>query len=174
MFRNISKEIFRLGWPMFIGQLAVMFNGVIDSVMAGHYSTLDLAAVGIGASIYASVFVTMMGVLLALSPITAQLYGTGKFADIGEEVRQTGWLTLILAAISVAILRHPEPLLWISQVAPELELRVRGYLLALSWSIPVVLLFRLFYGFTTAVSRPRMVMALNLISLALKVPFNWV
>jgi MATE family multidrug resistance protein len=174
MFRNISREIFRLGWPMFIGQLAVMFNGVIDSVMAGHYTTLDLAAVGIGTSIYASVFVTMMGVLLALSPIAAQLYGAGKFADIGEEVRQTGWLTLMLAAIAVTILRHPEPLLWISQVAPELELRVRGYLLALSWSIPAVLLFRLFYGFTTAISRPRVVMALNLIGLTLKVPFNWI
>jgi MATE family multidrug resistance protein len=174
MFRNISREIFCLGWPMFVGQLAVMFNGAIDSVMAGHYSTLDLAAVGIGTSIYASVYVSMMGVLLALSPVTAQLYGAGKFTDIGEEVRQTGWLTLILAAISVAILRHPEPLLWVSQVAPELELRVRAYLLALSWSIPAVLLFRLFYGFTTAVSRPRVVMALNLFGLALKVPFNWV
>lgn len=174
MFRNIARELFRLGWPMFIGQLAVMSNGLIDTVMAGRYSTLDLAAVGIGASIYASVFVTMMGVLLALSPVVAQLYGAEKYDKIGEEVRQTGWLTLILAVVSVTILRHPEPLLAISQLSPEIEERVRGYLDALSWSIPAALLFRLFYGFSTAVSRPRAVMALNLIGLALKVPFNWV
>jgi multidrug resistance protein, MATE family len=174
MYRNTTRELFRLGWPMFIGQLAVMGNGAIDTVMAGRYSTLDLAAVGIGASIYASVFVTMMGVLLALSPITAQLYGAGKYAEIGEEVRQTGWLTLMLALVSVAILRHPEPLLAISRLTPEVEVRVRGYLDALSWSVPAALLFRVFYGLSTAVSRPRAVMTLNLIGLALKIPFNWV
>jgi MATE family multidrug resistance protein len=174
MFRNIARELFRLGWPMFVAQIAVMGNGVIDTIMAGRYSTPDLAAVGIGASIYASVFVTMMGVLLALSPIAAQLYGATKFAEIGEEVRQTAWLTLILAVVSVTILRFPEPLLEISRLTPEVEIRVRGYLDALSWSVPASLLFRLFYGFSTAVSRPRAVMVLNLIGLALKIPFNWV
>jgi MATE family multidrug resistance protein len=174
MYRNTARELFRLGWPMFIGQLAVMSNGAIDTAMAGRYSTLDLAAVGIGVSIYATVYVTMMGVLLALSPITAQLYGAGKYAEIGEEVRQTGWLTLMLAVVSVAILRHPEPLLAISRLTPEVEVRVRGYLDALSWSIPAALLFRVFYGLSAAVSRPRAVMTLNLIGLALKIPFNWV
>jgi MATE family, multidrug efflux pump len=159
---------------MFIAQLAIMGYGVIDTMMAGRYGTLDLAAIGIGASIYATIFVTMMGVLLALTPIASQLYGAGKFADIGEEVRQTAWLTLILAVVAVALLRNPEPFLAISQLTPEVEARVRSYLDALSWSVPASLMFRVFYGFSNAVSRPRVVMTLNLIGLALKVPFNWV
>ena len=43
-------------------------NGVIDTMMAGRLSAVDLAAVGIGAAIYITVFVTAMGVLLALAP----------------------------------------------------------------------------------------------------------
>ena len=38
---------------------------------------------GIGASIYVSVFVSLMGVLLAVSPIVAQLLGARRFAEIG-------------------------------------------------------------------------------------------
>jgi MATE family multidrug resistance protein len=174
MSRTIAREMFRLGWPMFIAQIAVMLNGVIDTIMAGRYTTLDLAAIGIGNAIYISVFVAMMGVLLALSPIASQLYGAGKFAEIGEEVQQTAWLTLLLAVIAVLVLRNPGPFLHISQLDAEVELRVRSYLNALSYSVPASLMFRLFYGFSTAVSKPRVVMALNLFGLALKVPLNWV
>ena len=73
MHRRIAGELFRLGWPMFISQLAVMGNGVIETMMAGRYSTLDLAAVGIGNAIYVSVFVAAMGVLLALTPVFSSL-----------------------------------------------------------------------------------------------------
>jgi MATE family multidrug resistance protein len=40
--------------------------------------------------------------------------------------------------------------------------------------VPAALLCRVFQGFSTAISRPRVVMALNLFGLALKIPLNWV
>jgi MATE family multidrug resistance protein len=55
--RKLALEIYRLAWPVLIAQLAVMAYAVIDTMMVGHYATDDLAAVGIGASIYFSVFV---------------------------------------------------------------------------------------------------------------------
>lgn len=174
MARSVLRDIFRLGWPVFIAQIAVMANGFIDTVMAGRYSTLDLAAVGVGSSIYFSVFVAMMGVLLALSPIASQLYGAGRHGEIGEEVRQSMWLGLALAVLCVLALRFPGPFLAIAKLPPEVEAVTRGYLAAASWGVPAMLGFRIFYGFTTAVSRPRVVMALNLLGLALKVPLNWV
>ena len=81
MFKAIARDLARLGWPVLIGQLAVMINGVIDTVMSGRLSPEDLAAVGIGASIYISVFVTLMGVLIALTPVVAQLYGARRVSD---------------------------------------------------------------------------------------------
>ena len=46
MHRSIARDIARLAWPIFIAQVAILANGVIDTVMAGRYGTLDLAAVG--------------------------------------------------------------------------------------------------------------------------------
>ena len=97
MNRKLALDIYRLAWPVLVAQLAVMAYAVIDTMMAGRYATDDLAAVGIGASIYFSVFVALMGVLLAVSPIVAQLLGAGRHAEIGEQVRQGMWLTLALA-----------------------------------------------------------------------------
>jgi MATE family multidrug resistance protein len=172
--RHLLRDILRLAWPVYIAQLAIMANGVIDTVMAGHYGTVDLAAVGIGASVYVTLFVTLMGVLFAITPTVAQLHGAGRHADIGEEVRQSAWLALGLAAISIALVTHPGPLLALSELTPEVEAKTREYLRAMAWAAPASLLFRVFQAFSTAISRPRVVMVLNLAGLALKIPLNWV
>lgn len=174
MSRSIVRDILRLGWPVFVAQIAIMANSVIDTVMAGRYSTVDLAAVGIGASIYYSIFIALMGVLLALTPIASQLYGAGRHAEIGEEVRQAAWLAVVLAVACFVALRYPDPFLAFSRLEPAVEAKTRAYLEAASWGVPGQLLFRVFYGFSTAVSRPRAVMAFNIIGLAVKVPLNWV
>lgn len=174
MSKTVYGEIFRLGWPVFIGQVAVVSNGVIDTIMAGRYSTVDLAGVGVGAAIYFSVFIALMGVLLALTPIASQLYGAGRYSEVGEEVRQSVWLAMGLGIVCFALLRHPDPFFALTELPPEVEERSRGYLSAIAWGVPAALLFRVFYGFSTAVAKPRVVMALNLIGLAIKVPLNLV
>ena len=174
MFGAIARDIAKLGWPVLIAQLAVMINGVIDTVMAGRLSATDLAAVGIGASIYISVFVTLMGVLIALTPVVAQLYGAGKYADIGEEVRQSLWLGAFLTSVAFVLIYFPDPFLALAQVAPEVEVKTRSYLRTIAIGVPAMLMFRVFYSFSTAVSKPRVIMALNLVGLALKVPLNLV
>ncbi|MCK9380471.1 MAG: MATE family efflux transporter [Sulfuritalea sp.] len=172
--RSLPRELLHLAWPVLIAQAAVMANGVIDTLMAGRLSSLDLAAVGIGASIYATIFVTAMGVLLALTPVVAHHYGAGRFAEIGADVRQCAWLALALSMIAFAVLKHPDPLLNFSRLTPEVDLKVRAYLDGVAWAVPGALFFRIFFGFTTGIGRPRPVMAFNLAGLLLKAPLNWV
>ena len=172
--RSLPRELLHLAWPVMIAQAAVMANGVIDTLMAGRLSSADLAAVGIGASIYATVFVTAMGVLLALTPVVAHHYGARRFAEIGADVRQCAWLALGLSLIAFAVLKHPDLLLHFSRLTPEVELKVRAYLDGVAWAVPGVLFFRVFFGFTTGIGRPRPVMAFNLLGLALKAPLNWI
>jgi MATE family multidrug resistance protein len=141
--------------------------------MAGRYATDDLAAVGIGAAIYFSVFVALMGVLLAVTPTVAQLHGAGLHGEIGEPVRQAMWLAAALAVVSIVVYSHPEPLLAMSEAPPTVAAKVRAYLAIAAWGAPAGLAFRLFASYTMAVSLTRVMMALNLLGLALKVPLNW-
>ena len=168
----ILHRLLRLAGPVLVAQVAVVANGVIDTVMAGRISALDLAAVGVGAAIYITVFMACMGVLLALTPTVAQLYGAGRRGEIGEEVRQSAWLALMLAACGIVVLRNPEPFLLLTHLRPEVETKVRAYLEAVSWGIAPGMMFRIFYGFMTGIGRPRGIMGFNLIGLAVKVPLN--
>jgi MATE family multidrug resistance protein len=174
MNRRLALDIYRLSWPVLVAQLAVMAYAVIDTMMAGRFATDDLAAVGIGASIYVSVFIGLMGVLIAVTPIVAQLLGAGRDAEIGEQVRQGMWLALVLTAASIVVFRFPEPFLALSQPSPAVAGKVRDYLAVAAWGAPAGLAFRLFSSYTTAVSLPRAMMVLNLAGLVIKVPLAWV
>jgi MATE family multidrug resistance protein len=171
---HTAKAIVRLAWPVLVAQLAVIATGVLDTVMAGHYSAVDLAAVGIGASVYFSIFIGLFGVLQALSPIAAQLFGAQRYGEIGEATRQTAWMAGGLAVIGVLLLGFPDPFLQMLRAPPEVALRARAYLIGAAWATPAMLLFRVFFSLTTAVSRPRAVMLTNLIYLALKIPLNMI
>ena len=167
-----GAAIVRLAWPVLVAQLAVIASGVLDTVMAGRYSAVDLAAVGIGASVYFSVFIGLMGVVQALSPIAGQLFGGKHYERIGEETRQTAWLAFALSVAGVLMLAFPEPFLRLSGAPAEVEARTRAYLQGIAWALPAMLLFRVFFALTTAVSRPRAVMAINLIYFGAKIPLN--
>lgn len=173
MFKSTAKDIIRLGWPVLIGQLATMANGVIDTVMAGHYSARALAVVGLGTSIYFSIFIALMGVLLALSPTISQHYGAGRHDEISHDVRQGFWLMLVLMLPCVGLLYAPDPFIALSGMSADIARDVRAYLRALAWAAPAMLLFRVFYAWSTAISQPRAVMVIQLLGLGLKVPLNW-
>src|SRR3954471_24249572 len=110
MWRDVRK-IAALAWPVLIGQLAVIAFGVIDTAMVGRFSATDLAALGLGSSVYISVYIGLTGILVALQPIAGQLFGAGRETEIGEETRQALWLAAALMVIGFVLLYFPEPLL---------------------------------------------------------------
>ncbi|VVD92312.1 MATE family efflux transporter [Pandoraea cepalis] len=166
------KRIAELAWPVLIGQLAVIAFGVMDTAMVGRASAFDLASLALGGSIYITVYVGLMGVLVALSPIAAQRFGAGERESIGEEVRQAFWLAGFLAVPGVLLLSHPQFILRLSEASPELEARASAYLQMLAFGLPAALLFRVYSSLSTAVAQPRIVMAIQVTGLTLKVPLN--
>jgi MATE family multidrug resistance protein len=168
----MRRAILKLAWPVFIGQLAVMLNGVIDTLMTGRLSPEHMAAIGLGASIYISVYIGLMGTLLGLSPIVGQHFGAGRFEEIGASFRQAVWLALALAVPGCAALIWNDPWLSFSAPPPQVAEMTRGYLWATAAGLPAALLFRTFNALNVAISRPRIVMYVNLCGVALKVPLN--
>ncbi|MFC0397166.1 MATE family efflux transporter [Paraburkholderia rhizosphaerae] len=171
MFADVRK-IAVLAWPVLIGQLAIIAFGVIDTAMVGRYSATDLAALGLGASIYISVYIALTGILTALQPIVGLSYGAGRHEEIGEDVRQGLWLTAALTVIGFLILYFPAPLLQLAHAPDALRERTIDYLQILAFGLPASLVFRVYSALTTAVGQPRLVMFLQVGALALKIPLN--
>ena len=166
------RNIVSLAWPVLIGQLAIIAFGVIDTAMVGRFSATDLAALGLGSSIYISIYIGLTGILVALQPIAAQLFGARRHAEIGEQVRQSVWLAIALAALGWLLLYFPGPLLAIADAPAALSDRTIAYLRILSFGLPASLFFRIFSSLSNAVAKPRPVMLIQVAGLILKVPLN--
>lgn len=167
-----ARRIAALAWPLFFGQLAVLAFSTVDTLMTARHSALDLAALAVGGSVYITVFVGFMGVVLAVGPIAGQLFGAGQLHEAGRQLHQAMWLALALSVLGCTILLFPEPFLALSHADGVVAEKVRAYLRALAFALPSALLFTAFRGFNTAVSRPKVVMALQFGALLLKVPLN--
>ena len=82
-WRDDARRIVALAWPVFIGQLAVLAFSTIDTMLVARAGALDLAALAIGGSAYITVFIGLMGVVLAVGPIAGQLFGAQHHAQAG-------------------------------------------------------------------------------------------
>lgn len=167
-----TRRIAALAWPVLIGQLSVLAFGTVDTLLVARYAAEDLAALAIGGSAYITVFIGFMGVVLAISPIVGQLFGAGQHAQAGRQAHQAVWVALGLSVLGSLLLAFPYPFLALSKATPEVAEKVRGYLLVLAFSLPASLLFTVYRGFNTAVSRPKAVMLIQVGGLALKVPLS--
>ncbi len=171
-FGQSVRRIAHLAWPVFIGQVAVLAFGTVDTLVAARVSPLDLAALAIGSAVYVTCFIGLMGAVLAIGPIAGQLYGAGRRHESGHEAGQALWLALLLSVPGLVLLAWPEPFLALAGSEPEVATRVRGYLGALAFGLPASLMFAAYRGFNIAVSRPKAVMLLQLAGLALKIPLT--
>jgi MATE family multidrug resistance protein len=170
--REDIPELLKLAGPLLVGQLAVITFGVLDTAMTARYSSEDLAALAMASAIFISVYVGLTGVIAALTPIAGQLFGAKRYAEIGEEVRQAGWLAVGLTIVGTLILLNADHLLAISQVNLDLENKARLYLQILALGLPASMGMRVLMSFHNAVSRPGIITILQLIGLAAKFPLN--
>src|SRR5690606_24216469 len=159
------RETLRQAWPVLISAWASMAFGVMDTAMAGHASAADLQAMSLAVSIYITIFVGLMGVIHALIPIIGQHFGAQRLLEVGRAWGQGVWLALGLSLIGATAMLFPD--VWLSlsgDVEPVVREGITWYLRALILALPAALVFRSIYALGTAVSRPKVVMTINLIS----------
>lgn len=169
------REIARQAWPILISAWASMAFGVMDTAMAGHASAADLQAMALAVSIYITIFVGLTGVIHALIPIIGQHYGAQRLLEVGRAWGQGVWLALALSVLGAATMLFPN--VWLSlsgDVEPAVRNGVTWYLRALIVALPAALVFRAVYSLGTAVSRPKVVMTINLAAIVVKGFFNWI
>lgn len=161
-----------LAWPVLVGQIAVMMFSTVDTLMMGRVGPADLAALAVGSAAYVTIFVGLMGVVLAVGPIAGRQFGAQDLPGAGQSFVQAQWLALLLCVPGCLALWFPTPFTALAQLDAIQAAKVQAYTRPEAFALPAALLFTAFRGFSTAVSRPKAVMAMQLTGLAAKVPLN--
>ncbi|ROT98253.1 MATE family efflux transporter [Marinobacter sp. R17] len=168
------KTLALLGGPILIAQIAQVANGVIDTVMAGHASAEDLAAVGIGSSLWVPLFLMFMGVLGALQPIVSGHRGARAFGQIMPVTWQGIYIGLGAALIMVGLLLNVRPVLNLLRLDLHTALLTQGYLDAFCWGVPAILLMTALRGLTDGLGHTHVIMAFSVLGTLINLPLNYI
>ncbi|MFT4100996.1 MAG: MATE family efflux transporter [Burkholderiaceae bacterium] len=170
--RQAILELGKLSLPVFCVQIALMGNAVVDTIMAGQKSAVDLAAIGIGTTIYITAFVILNGLFLASPPMFAKIYGAGEFRKLGQAFVQVSWVSMLIATPCAVILWNAGMIVpWMTESA-ETTLLVEQYLKGGAVALPAILWFRVFYALSTALGHPFWVVVINGGAVLLKIAIN--
>jgi len=170
-----ARQLLALAIPVILAQVAQTAMGFVDTIMAGGYSATDMAAVAIGTSIWLPAILFGHGLLLALTPIIAQLNGSGRRDRIAEQVRQGFWLAGFVSVLIMVVLWNAGHIIHaMHNIDPELADKAARYLRALLCGTPGYLFFQVARNQCEGLAKTKPGMVFGFIGLLVNIPVNYI
>lgn len=168
------KQLLFILVPILVTQLGLFMMNFFDTTMSGHYSSVDLAGVAIGSSIWVSVFTGLSGIMLAVTPIIAQLVGAKKHDQVAFSLIQGGYLSVLLAILVIFLGSFLlNPLLNAMNLESDVLVVAKSYLIALSYGMIPLFIFNVLRAFIDALGKTRVSMIITLITLPINTCLNY-
>ncbi|MEG1653137.1 MAG: MATE family efflux transporter, partial [Hafnia sp.] len=170
-----ARSLLALAIPVIIAQVSQTAMGFVDTIMAGGVSATDMAAVAVGTSIWLPAILFGHGLLLALTPVIAQLNGAGRRDKIGHQVQQGFWLALVVSALIIVVLYNAKHIIdMMHNIDPNLANKAIGYLHAIMWGAPGYLFFQVLRNQCEGLSKTKPGMVIGFIGLLVNIPINYI
>ncbi len=166
------RRMLRTALPLIAAQLLQVGNGFVDTVVAGRLGKAELAAGGIGASIWFFCSLLCLGMMAGLSPILSEMIGARRRNAVGQVFRQGLWLGVIAGAIACALVLLIVHILPNTALQPELIPLVRQYLIVACWSLPAFAVVLAARGVCEASHLTKPVLLVQLLGLVINTIIN--
>lgn len=169
-------------------QLGASLVGLFDSIMVGHYATVDLAAVSFSNALFFTVMVFAMGALMGPTPLIG--IQVGKISDttdnsdertrlaesknIISSLFQNGMLfTILLSIMTLILLGGCIPFLHCFGQDPAVVEVARPYFILIVISIVPFLFFTFFKQFLEGLGNTSVAMFITLVMNGINILLNW-
>ena len=176
------KRNLRVALPVMLTQLGASLVGFFDSIMVGHYATVDLAAVSFSNAIFFTVMVFAMGALMGITPLVGIQVGEMKQVTENENIIrrniaslfQNGMLfTVLLSALMLLLLGGCIPFLDCFGQDPAVVEVARPYYILIVISLVPFLFFSFFKQFLEGLGNTMVAMVITLVMNGLNILLNW-
>ena len=177
------KRNLKVALPVMLTQLGASLVGLFDSMMVGHYATVDLAAVSFANALFFMAMVFAMGALMAITPLVGIQMGEmnimpEKKADIRQKIAvlfQNGMLfTMLQSALMLILLAGCIPFLSYFGQEPEVIEVARPYYILIVVSLVPFLVFTFFKQFLEGLGNTLVAMIITLAMNGLNILLNWI
>lgn len=171
--RGQFKQLMLLMLPILITQFAQAGFGLIDTIMAGHLSATDLAAIAVAVGVWLPIMLLASGIMIATTPLIAEANGARRYDQIGHIARQSLWVAFVVGIIAGLVLQAVPMLLPLFNVPENLIPKASLFLHAIGFGMPAVTMYAALRGYSEALGFPRPVTVISLLALVLLVPLNY-
>lgn len=183
------KRNLKVAAPVMLTQFGAALVGLADSIMVGHYSTADLAAVSFSNAIFFTVMVFSMGAMMGITPIVGQFHGrleklmaqgtteeeiAHKHEQITSALANGFVFTLLMSLLSLLLLAPCIPFLDAFGQEPEVVTCARPYYILVVLSILPFLLFCFCKQFLEGLGNTLVAMLITLGCNLLNIFLNWI
>lgn len=177
------KRNLKVAVPVMFTQIGGALVGLFDTMMVGHYATVDLAAVSFSNAIFFTIMVFASGSIMGLTPLIGLQDGElSQHPDKANSIRakmasllQNGlYFTLIISMVTTVLLALCIPFLDRFGQDPEVIEVARPYYILIVISLFPYLLFCLQKQFLEGLGNTIVAMVIVLAMNALNVLLNWV
>ncbi|CAI8152319.1 MAG: Multidrug resistance protein NorM [Pseudidiomarina mangrovi] len=169
-----SVKLAKLTGPILVAQLTQILMSVVDTLMAGRVSPLDLAAVSVGGSVWIPSTLLMFGLAMALAPIISHFDGAGKRSSVANMVQQGLYACAIGGVLSLAVVLLAPSILTAMQVADDFRTITLDYLFYISFGIPALVLYMVLRNFCEGLSHTMPSLVIGVIGLLVNIPVNYI
>ncbi|WP_322874415.1 MATE family efflux transporter [Acinetobacter radioresistens] len=160
--------------PILVTQFAQAGLGLIDTIMAGHLSPTDLAAIAVGVGLWIPIMLLFSDIMIATTPLVAEANGARDFNNIPTIARQSLWMAFMLGILAMLVLQLMPFLLPLFGVPENLQPKAGLFLHAIGFGMPAVTMYAALRGYSEALGYPRPVTAISLLALLVLVPLNMI
>lgn len=156
-------------------QLGAALVGLFDSIMVGHYSTTDLAAVSFSNAIFFTVMVFAMGALMGITPLVGYSVGAGESKEhIAGTLANSLIFTAIVSVFALLLLAPCIPYLHHFGQEPEVADCARPYFILIVLSIVPFLFFCMCKQFLEGVGNTTVAMVITVACNLINIFLNWI
>ncbi len=161
--------------PILITQVSMYAMNFFDTIMSGRAGASDLAGVAIGSSIWTPISMWIVGILMALSPIVAQMIGAREDKKIPFVVQQGIWLSVILA-VGIIIIGFIaiNPVLELMDLEARVQHVAKFYLISIGTGVLPLFVYNLLRCYIDALGHTKTSMMILLISTPINIVLNYI
>jgi MATE family multidrug resistance protein len=130
--------------------------------------------VGLGVALWIPVFIGLMSVVQAVSPIIAHHFGAGDRDAVARDAREGIWLALCAGLVPLILVPWAPDLLMLFRVESALAERAGVFLWGIGLGLPAALVYRSLAFYSASINQTRPIMVLAFLGLGINALLNWV
>ncbi len=173
-FKSYSLRLGVLALPILVTQFCQAALGVVDAIMAGQVSALDLAAVAVGSGIWLPLFLLATGILIATTPLIGEAIGQNQRNEIPHITQQSLWTAGAVGIIGFIIVNLMPNVLAVMGVPENIQPIAAQYLHGVSFGFPAMAVYAVLRSYCEALGRPEPVTVISIVGLLADIPLNYI